>query len=628
MKYSAGFGTQFRRQIDSDWGYGGGYIDGGDMKELFGKITASLEQSSPDRTAELIEFINRNIKPPEPLTAEAVHIRAMYIVSDQVNSCGGIFPADEHALLRELLIDSPVLVGHRKDSLPIARNFHAEEVVRDGENWIKVYFYWLKEADRAEDLKRNIDGGIYKEGSISFVFALPECTLCGKDIRTCGHCPFQEYEYRGGKETAHFNYRKIIRVLETSLVYRGAVHDTSITGLLHFDPTVREEAGIPAKLSIPPVIRIDSLDHLGSGKYAVCPAYESLRVIVSKEGGDVRIKAEFEELFGESLDSIIRGLSQTEGDWRAEGRLIGYRGKQRRSVEETIAIIERKESSVTRLEIRLVDLIEREGELLADRPYDERHNTLKAISGLAKSMIIPMYPADQEHLRETIQKYGTKAGVEIVSLANGERLFYSEPGRFTMTVTGREAKGTGFHYTLKAYTNEIAGEIETSLYLNREFEIGECLEVTAEGVQARDNKTLLLHPKMIDRYRTYQAPDTIRLGTTETVKLNTVAILGIESDAFLRIKTNDSCECFRIKNFDKSLFQMGRSFRIEAVNRELPDEAESLYDFRLESIKRIRNGMLCKGVESEILTVRPALLNGKEIRLMSLISGKWDGPGV
>ena len=29
---------------------------------------------------------------------------------------------------------------------------------------------------------------------ISFLFSMPECSICGKDIRRCPHVPFQEYE--------------------------------------------------------------------------------------------------------------------------------------------------------------------------------------------------------------------------------------------------------------------------------------------------------------------------------------------------------------------------------------------------------------------------------------------------
>jgi len=109
------------------------------MDNLIGRLTAELAEKDAEIPETLLEKINRNIAPPDRLTAEMVYIRAMYIVSDRVNSFGGCFPVEEHEKLAALLIDSPVLVGHRKDSLPIARNFHAERTARGNANWIKVY---------------------------------------------------------------------------------------------------------------------------------------------------------------------------------------------------------------------------------------------------------------------------------------------------------------------------------------------------------------------------------------------------------------------------------------------------------------------------------------------------------
>ena len=178
------------------------------MGASLGRITARLAEPTETISTDLVQLINENINPPSEVTADDVYVRAMYIVSDEVNSFGGRFPAEEHDRLRELLVDSPVLVGHRKDRLPIGRNFHAVPVRRDGRLWVKSYFYWLRSAAGSASLAENIDGGIYKECSIGFTFLLPECSVCGQDIRTCEHEPFGRY---GDGEKCHFNYRKIER---------------------------------------------------------------------------------------------------------------------------------------------------------------------------------------------------------------------------------------------------------------------------------------------------------------------------------------------------------------------------------------------------------------------------------
>ena len=203
------------------------------MENLLGKVEAYLSEIEIEVSDDLISLINSRIKPPIPVKKEDIYIRAMYLVSDQVNSFGGCFPLDEHPKLAELLIDSPVLIGHSKERLPIARNFKADLVKKDEVNWVKVYFYWLKNSPEADSLKGNIDHGIYKECSIGFSFEFPECSICGEDMRRCQHIPFRTYEKENGEKTqAFYNYRNIIKVYETSLVYRGAVFGTSMTNEL------------------------------------------------------------------------------------------------------------------------------------------------------------------------------------------------------------------------------------------------------------------------------------------------------------------------------------------------------------------------------------------------------------
>jgi hypothetical protein len=199
------------------------------MKASIGRVRAQLAEPLDQVSDELVELINQNVNPPDPVEPGDVHVRAMYVVSDQVNSFGGRFPADEHEKLAQLLIDSPVLVGHRKDRLPVGRTFHADVVSRDGNSWIKAYFYWLCSSRGADDLLANIDGGVYKECSIGFTFGLPECSICRRDIRQCDHEPHRVYARGDATVRCHFNYRRIERVLETSLVYRGAIPDTSVS---------------------------------------------------------------------------------------------------------------------------------------------------------------------------------------------------------------------------------------------------------------------------------------------------------------------------------------------------------------------------------------------------------------
>ena len=206
--------------------------------------TAELSASVIDKNLQkYVDLINANINPPVPVTTSDVIIRAMYIISDSVNAYGGRFDRAELPSIAALFIDSPVLIGHDKSGLPVARNFWAETVERDGHTWVKCYFYWLKDADKDNRLRLNIDSGIYKECSVSFTYAYPECSACGKDIRTCGHQVSRDI---------FFYYRGVDKVLETSLVYRGAVPGTSITDKLLLPEALSDQTPAKGHYSLSP----------------------------------------------------------------------------------------------------------------------------------------------------------------------------------------------------------------------------------------------------------------------------------------------------------------------------------------------------------------------------------------
>lgn len=199
------------------------------MKMINALQTAELSATIIDKNLErYVELINSNIKPPVRVKASDVIIRAMYIISDGINLFGGRFDRADLPAIARLFIDSPVLVGHDRSGLPVARNFWAETVEKGGRLWVKSYFYWLKQAEGATKLKLNIDSGIYKECSVSFTYSLPECSACGGDIRYCGHLVSRDI---------FFYYRGVEKILETSLVYRGSIPGTSITDQLSITGT-------------------------------------------------------------------------------------------------------------------------------------------------------------------------------------------------------------------------------------------------------------------------------------------------------------------------------------------------------------------------------------------------------
>jgi len=298
----------------------------------------------------LVAEINRVVDPPVAVSVEDVFIRSMDVVSDEVNEHGGRFSPGEFGRLCELIVDSPVLIAHDKRQLPVGRNFKAEVIDRDGRPWVKVWFYWPRDTAAAQDLASRIDAGVIQEVSIGFEFKRPECSVCGRDIRECDHRPFVEYEHADGvKSPAHYIYREIVRVLETSLVYRGATPGTRIGAGLFFgksetpadDNADTPELSPPTDASTATARFLDSLFEVGlanatpvrsaldlpSGesrpeRYVVSPLVNGLPVAVLKRDGEVFIFDPDRREISAKLPAICRTLKQkTPDDFAAVGWL-------------------------------------------------------------------------------------------------------------------------------------------------------------------------------------------------------------------------------------------------------------------------------------------------------------------
>lgn len=169
----------------------------------------------------------------EPLAPEMIHTRSMYLCSDQIcETDWGQFSLNALRQIAERVVGEAVLCGHDKTSLPIGRFYRAELVERPGpgdgppEKWVRAWFYWLKSTNNADDLARNIDGGIYREVSISWRFQAAECSICGGNIKICGHTPGRLYK----DKRCTFLIDRIVDVLEGSIVYRAADRKACLEG--------------------------------------------------------------------------------------------------------------------------------------------------------------------------------------------------------------------------------------------------------------------------------------------------------------------------------------------------------------------------------------------------------------
>lgn len=180
------------------------------------------------------------------LSEDEIHVRRCRLASDAIDSRFGRFRTEDLPRLLELVQGAPVLVGHDRRTLGVARFFGGRIETREEVSWLVPKFYWPRAHSKAQDLRVMIDSGVYNEASIAFVYKTPTCSICGQDLRSCAHWPGREYD----NQLCFFYYDGVERVTEGSLVYRGAAPGTGIELNLESNPKPASNEERPAQRTL------------------------------------------------------------------------------------------------------------------------------------------------------------------------------------------------------------------------------------------------------------------------------------------------------------------------------------------------------------------------------------------
>ena len=149
-------------------------------------------KESPEAAAETLSAINAfSLK---PLARGDVAIFTLDLCNDQIDHHFSRFPIEELNRINDLVVGRPMCERHdTHGELPRGTFFRSRLWQEEnGITSVRPDVYVLRTAGNA-DFIENIEGGVYRETSIGFAFELPECSVCGKDVRTCDHIPGQTY---------------------------------------------------------------------------------------------------------------------------------------------------------------------------------------------------------------------------------------------------------------------------------------------------------------------------------------------------------------------------------------------------------------------------------------------------
>lgn len=153
-----------------------------------------------------------------PLKQDEYAVFTMDLCHNQVDRHFSRFPDEELAAISKMVPGRPLMERHDlRGSLPRG-TFFRSELHRSGEVLsVRPDVYVLRTGENG-DFILNIEGGVYRETSIGFSFRTPECSICGRDLRTCDHMPGRSY----GDTVCHYVMHGVLEVIEGSVVSSGS----------------------------------------------------------------------------------------------------------------------------------------------------------------------------------------------------------------------------------------------------------------------------------------------------------------------------------------------------------------------------------------------------------------------
>lgn len=200
-----------------------------DIRSKEFQIQAEEAEISPDDLKQINSYYAL-----APLEAGQVYVRKLALCNDIYDRTGERFPRAYLERFAETLPGKPLLAHHDKGQYPLGRFFKAEVTVEPGKagsppvTWLYCWVYLVKTPGNQE-VRTQIDAGVYCHVSIGFRWADLSCDLCSRSYfgPECSHVIDREYEGRRCTATYSGDTARV-EAVEGSLVYLGAQYGAVI----------------------------------------------------------------------------------------------------------------------------------------------------------------------------------------------------------------------------------------------------------------------------------------------------------------------------------------------------------------------------------------------------------------
>jgi len=178
-----------------------------------------------------------------PLRADELYVRRLAVCNDRYDRTWERFPAAYLERFAATLPGKALLAHHDHRRFPLGRFFKAAvETAPPAEpggepvRWLYGWAYLLN-TPANEEVRAQIDAGIYSHVSIGFRWADLACDLCGRSLATaeCGHVPGRDYDGRRCTATYSGDAAEA-EAVEASVVTLGAQYGAAIMKSAAADP--------------------------------------------------------------------------------------------------------------------------------------------------------------------------------------------------------------------------------------------------------------------------------------------------------------------------------------------------------------------------------------------------------
>jgi len=350
-------------------------------------------------------------------------------------------------------------------------------------------------------------------------------------------------------------------------------------------------------------------------KYAIMPAYESIRLIVMVDDDSINLYYyDDRPLKSPRWDDFVGRLKLPAGSYRLDARLIGYRGKERRPVSELQKFLSGQKSSVTRLDLKVCDLLDLKDNDLSDKNWELRRKELNTLLSECSDLLISHAICDGSEINNALPNYMTRLGAEIVSPDSEEKLIYVNSKRAPFVVTAKDDSNNIHRYKLETTNGDSVVPVVNDFSSRQDINIGDVVELELSAILPAEGGVRIIHPQLIDFYEG-GAIDSIELLINDSadcpsqVKYSITTLNG--SDILLQFSGGNHNDCLAVRNFSAQNMNSGRRFladRHPLSNRAPKDiigEGRVIAISGDNQILKLRLDGLMKGT----FVLRPVVLN-------------------